>query len=300
MIQYLKAAFPNGYFYFVVHYQNWAFSLNGDVVHLKQVLHNKDVSTLSISDQGVYRSFLDERKLYQTVDRVICLSQFTLSLIKELYDVSDDKINLIYNGLKDKNHLFTENGREILKAQYYFSASEKIILFVGRLNPIKGIDLIIRAFQVVLNQYPNCRLVVIGDGDFSFCFNACGANWSKITFTGRLNEEQVYDFYRIADVGVMPSMHEQCSYVAIEMMMFGLPMIVSTTTGLREMVNDKESGYIFDFLSCEMPEKELANLILKILTTPFHDQQKMRHMSRILYEERYSIEKMQNAYLRLI
>lgn len=50
----------------------------------------------------------------------------------------------------------------------------------------------------------------------------------------------MYRFYQIADIGVMPSFHEQCSYVAIEMMMFDVPMIISTTTGLNEMLDEDE------------------------------------------------------------
>ena len=62
-------------------------------------------------------------------------------------------------------------------------------------------------------------------------------------FTGKLSKQELYQFYQIADVGVMLSKHEQCSFVAIEMMMHGIPIIASDSTGLDEMVSDGINGY---------------------------------------------------------
>lgn len=67
--------------------------------------------------------------------------------------------------------------------------------------------------------------------------------WSKIIFSGRLPKELIYKFYQIADVGILPSFAEQCSYVAIEMMMHGLPIVGTDSTGLSEMIIDGENGY---------------------------------------------------------
>ena len=57
-----------------------------------------------------------------------------------------------------------------------------------------------------------------------------------------MNKEQLYEFYQIADMGVVCSLHEEFGYVAIEMMMHQLPIIVSNTGGLAEIVEDNISG----------------------------------------------------------
>ena len=67
----------------------------------------------------------------------------------------------------------------------------------------------------------------VGDGFYSYYLNSCNPTWNKITFTGKLNKEDLYKLYQIADIGVLPSFHEQCSYVAIEMMMYGIPLVAS-------------------------------------------------------------------------
>ncbi|WP_456087844.1 TIGR04157 family glycosyltransferase [Parabacteroides sp.] len=299
LIRFFKDGFPNSRFYFVIHYQNWCFSLNGDVARLKPIIQTDDVS--SSLEREVYLSFLKEKEVYQIVDRVVCLSEFTFSLLNEMYGISCDKLVRIYNGLKDEKKILSVEARNLLKKRYDFSCEEKIILFVGRLDAIKGIEMLIRSFGELLQKNKNYRLVVIGEGNFSFCLSCCGTYWNKVVFTGRLDKEQLYDFYQIADVGVIPSMHEQCSYVAIEMMMFGLPLVVSKMTGLKEMVQNGRSGYTFDMEEyCEKVKNELADLIFKVLDAPLWKRNEMRRLSRSSYEERYSVEEMRKKYLDLI
>ena len=78
--------------------------------------------------------------------------------------------------------------------------------------------------------------IFVGDGNYDGYFPLCRDYLGKITFTGKVDKELLSVFYQISDVGVMPSFHEQCSYVAIEMMAYGLPLIGTDTTGLKEML----------------------------------------------------------------
>lgn len=301
LINHLKKKFPMGTFYHVIHYQDWCFSLNGNVERLNQIIRTEDIRSLSDSDQRIYESFIKEKELYQTVDKVICLSGFTLSLLNEVYGISRDKLVLIYNGLKDDGTIITAEQRNLLKKQYHFSSKEKIILFVGRLDAIKGVETLILSFQDLLKTHENYRLIVIGDGNFSSCLNKCETSWKQVTFTGRLDKKQLYDFYQIADIGVMPSMHEQCSYVAIEMMMFALPMVVSTTTGLKEMIRNGEFGYTFNMEEgSEESKNKLVDLVSKVLEAPSWKRKGMKSLSRSFYEERFSVQEMQKKYLDLI
>jgi glycosyltransferase involved in cell wall biosynthesis len=64
----------------------------------------------------------------------------------------------------------------------------------------------------------------------------------KVDFTGHLSKRELYDLYRIADMGVVCSIHEEFGYVAVEMMMHKLPVIVTDTGGLSEIVEDRITG----------------------------------------------------------
>ena len=133
--------------------------------------------------------------------------------------------------------------KNTIKSNLLFKSNEKILLYVGRLDENKGGKELINAFKLLLIEEPDCRLVIIGNGDESIYFEQMQMYWSKIIFSGRLPKELIYKFYQIADVGILPSFAEQCSYVAIEMMMHGLPIVGTDSTGLSEMIIDGENGY---------------------------------------------------------
>ena len=100
----------------------------------------------------------------------------------------------------------------------------------------------IQAFMILKENHPRLRLYLLGEGDYNHWLNTAENNWSQITFTGKLSKEKVQDFYNIADVGVVCSLHEEFGLTAIEMMMNQLPIVVSDAGGLDEIVENEISG----------------------------------------------------------
>lgn len=78
----------------------------------------------------------------------------------------------------------------------------------ARLDEVKGIAILVRAFRMLLERYPNSRLIIAGEGDYQMLFSQAFKDWSKVTFTGYIDQKTLYDFYSIADMGVVPSLHE--------------------------------------------------------------------------------------------
>ena len=87
-----------------------------------------------------------------------------------------------------------------MKQSLSFDAEDSIILFVGRLDSIKGVDFLIKAFRRVLDVHPHARLILAGDGSFNTYLKECSGIHSRITFTGKVDKEELYQYYRIADV----------------------------------------------------------------------------------------------------
>ena len=299
MIPEIKKTFPSCQITFVIHYQNWCFALNGNIKQIQSLL-KKDKYTLNSKEQGILKSFYNEKQAYELVDRVICLSHFTENLLWKLYEISPDKTEVIYNGLEEDIVYSSTTIRNDLKRQLGFSEKEKIILYVGRLDSIKGIKSLIHSFISLISERKDCRLVLIGDGDFSTYLKECNGYWDLITFTGRLEKDQLYQFYQIADIGILPSMHEQCSYTAIEMMMHGIPMIVSTSTGLNEMIEENYNGLHVPIKE-HMNEVEIdTNLLAKKIIYLLQNPKKRKQMginARNYYEKRYAIEIMRTKMI---
>ena len=153
----------------------------------------------------------------------------------------------------------------------------------------------------MLQERIDCRLIIIGDGEYTKCLEECKNDWERIIFTGKLSKDELYQFYQIADIGVMLSKHEQCSFVAIEMMMHGLPIIASNSTGLDEMVINGQNGYKIKTIEnkeeVSFDIEQCYQLLSQVLNNK--DIQEMRNRCRTQYETIYSLKEMEGKMQEL-
>ena len=116
------------------------------------------------------------------------------------------------------------------------------------------------------------------------------------------------ELYTTNTIGVIPSLHEQCSYVAIEMSMFGMPMIVSDVDALSEMFEDEVNALriplVFDEdFGLELDEEKLADAIIRLIDD---EALRLKLSTNAIknYQERFTLEKMIentiNVYEQLI
>lgn len=166
----------------------------------------------------------------------------------------------------------------------------KIILLAGRMDEVKGVNFLIRAFHQVLENYPNCRLLIAGNGDYNRYLQDAKTIYTKITFTGFLEKAELYELYKIADMGVVPSLFEPFGYVPVEMMMHELPIVATATSGLNEVV-DESCGLKIPLIispdNVEIDTSLLAQKIVYLLQNPAEAKQLGKN-GRKRYLEKYS------------
>lgn len=182
-----------------------------------------------------------EQFSYENLDHIITNTICAKTSLNVLFNVPSSKITVINNGIdaKDfKNH--RQSQKDKLRQKYGFSPNEKLIIFAGNVNARKGIIELVQTFEKIasIKDYQNTRLVIVGPGDYALVLKTAKKHWSKITLTGSLDKNTLYDFYAIADMGIVPSYVEQFSYTAMEMMLSELPIIVTDVDGLKEMIQD--------------------------------------------------------------
>jgi glycosyltransferase len=219
-----------------VHYLRWAQELQGNFSKL-QVLKAKPEKERTDFEELLCTTDEYEGALFREVDRVISLSENMKKLLCSEYRLDSEKIPVISNGLADTYPVSVAD-KSALRRKWFLSENELLILFVGRLHPIKGLFPLIRSFRKVLEVMPNCRLMIAGSGLYDFYIQEAKEICTKVTFTGLLDRQVLAELYQIADVGVMPSLYEPFGYVAVEMMMHGLPIVATATSGLNEVVDD--------------------------------------------------------------
>ena len=233
---------------------------------------------------------LEEEKPYcSNADRIICLSNYMQKLLCRNYGLDVERISVIPNGLNDAFE--SPSDVILLRKKWNIQEEEKIILFAGRLNHLKGLEYLIISFQKVLNVFSQCRLMIVGEGAFNLYTRVSQDICTKVSFCGLLDKAKLYELYQIADIGVLPSFTEQCSYVAIEMMMHSLPMVTTSVPGLVEMVEDGISSLQVPIIMhpdrMEIDTDLLAEKMLYLLKQP-NEAKRLGRNARKRYEEQYS------------
>ena len=148
------------------------------------------------------------------------------------------------------------------------SRDRKVILFLSRLNPKKGIDLLLKAYQLVLKEIPQAELVVAGSGAEVYVAalkqltTRLGIS-EKVSWPGHLEGAEKQAAYQDADLFVLPSHSENFGVAAVEAMSAGIPTIISDHVGVAA-----EAAAARAAVTVPLDEKELANAILGILADP--------------------------------
>jgi glycosyltransferase involved in cell wall biosynthesis len=139
------------------------------------------------------------------------------------------------------------------------------VLFVGRLVPQKGVDLLLQAFGVVLRRCPARRLIVAGDGDLELYLKRVTHYLGfpqRVVFAHWQTGPALVELYQKAQLVVMPSYYEPFGIVALEAMACGRPVIASQVGGLEEIVQDGVQGYLVPAGDYLQLARRMAGLIL--------------------------------------
>ena len=172
---------------------------------------------------------------------------------------------------------------------------------VSRLEEIKGMDLVVPAFARVKSQYPDTRLIVVGDGSLRETIQAQAREldcYDSIEWAGRQPQERLPELYSRMDIVLMPSRSEGFGLTAIEAMANGCVVVASRTGGLPEVVRDREVGLLHEVASVD----DMADKIVSLIANP--DCSQRYSAAAIRYVQRYSFERysllFNDLYKRLI
>lgn len=279
----LKSHYPCCEIVLAVHYMNWCFELKGNVSQLRK-LTDGGHEPAGDAERRVLSSVDSERVFLHLADMVWVLSNYTMNILREVYSVSEDKMLLVYNGL----------GEEIPVENRSDKSGYRHILFVGRLDEIKGLRYLIDAFEMVASKHADAQLTIIGDGDFHPYMVQSRKLRGRVAFLGKMDNASLEEVYGSAYIGVMPSFHEQCSYTAIEMMRHGIPVIGTDSTGMKEML-DATPYLCVHIDETDFSEKDFVCHIAELLDELLSDAEMYEKSSdavRRQFQMRYTVNSM--------
>jgi len=185
-----------------------------------------------------------ELRAAQSADMVVTVSN---AMKEELIGLGfpAEKIRVVYNGVDPQKYsreeVSDEKVREV-RQQYGLKDEDVMVLFLGRLVWVKGVDKLIAAMPQVLQKIPNAKLVIVGLGDMREYLERMVQNLKlqdvvKFRFEFIPEEERIAH-YAACDVAVFPSVYEPFGIVALEAMSMQKPVVVGASgiSGMREVV----------------------------------------------------------------
>lgn len=206
-----------------------------------------------------------ERAVTATAERIVVASDHERQLLMTLYGARPETIAVVPCGVD--LDLFMPMDKDAARRRLGLRDGERIILFVGRIEPLKGIDILISA-AAQLHEEENFRVLIVGGDARAEAQIAELRRLAQeldvdhhISFVGAVEHSELPMYYNAADVCVVPSFYESFGLVAVESMACGTPVVASRVGGLTTTISDGETGYLIPW-RCPEPFAERLELLL--------------------------------------
>lgn len=194
---------------------------------------------------------LGRRCILPSVDGVVTMSDEATGLYRERYGVKAPMAELpnLYSEelFSSKLASAVERARDL--CMKHGISGSKVILYVGRLVSVKGLERLLKGCRPFLLEDPRLKLVLVGDGPERASLGSLAAALGigdKVIWPGRCEGESLYAWYLLGSLFVLPSRWEPFGAVVTEALLSGMPVICSRMAGARSLITDGTNGTVID------------------------------------------------------
>jgi D-inositol-3-phosphate glycosyltransferase len=253
--------------YDLIHSHYWMSGIAGlslkDAWHVPMVQmfhtlgHMKNKVAQSEAERESPQRISGEERILSEADCIVVSTPAEIRQIEQMYNVKPARVKIIPPGV-DVNRFYpipVDEARQAIGVP----ANSCMLLFVGRIEPLKGIDTLIRAIalmekQLKANSCPHYLVIIGGDPNetqdhlssemqrLQSLSHTLGVD-DLVIFLGKRNQDTLPYYYSAAEVVIVPSHYESFGMVALEAMACGIPVVASQVGGLAYLVKDGKTGF---------------------------------------------------------
>ena len=205
-----------------------------------------------------------ESQVMGSVDAIVASTGYEKDDLGRLYEVASQKVRVMPAGVDIE--LFRPLGKARSRRELGVTEG-KVLLSVGRIEPLKGLDILLRAMAMLEDADDTRLLLVGGDPDRDRY-----VQWLKslavelriddaVTFVGAVPQSELPTYYSAADLFVLPSYYESFGLVALEAMACGVPVVASRFGGPSTFIKGGETGYLVPW-HCPEPYAQRIDMLL--------------------------------------
>jgi D-inositol-3-phosphate glycosyltransferase len=225
---------------------------------------------VDLADDSEHRSE-EEARIIGCSDSVLASCDDEVAQLVRLYGADPSRVEIVAPGV---DHAFFAPGqRRQARRAVGLPEDGRMLLFVGRIQPLKGLDVAIGALAELAERCPDAFLVVVGgpsgpsgqaEVDRMHKLVADLGLTDRVRFVPPQPHELLSTFYRAADVAVVPSRSESFGLVALEAAACGIPVVAAAVGGLTSLVEDGRTGFLIEGRS----PVDFATAVGAVLTDP--------------------------------
>jgi glycosyltransferase involved in cell wall biosynthesis len=250
MLEQALSLLQQGETYDLVHAHDWLVAYAARAV--KHAVKLPLVATIHATEYGRNRGLhTDEQRYISDVEwwltyeawKVICCSNYMQHELQRVFQLPQDKIEVVANGVDPRQFRAGRNDAGIRSR--FAARGEKIVFFVGRLVQEKGIHILLDAVPRILAAEPETKFIIAGKGPILEALRGQARNLGieqHVVFTGYIDDFTRNALYQASSVAVFPSLYEPFGIVALEAMAANVPVVVADNGGLSEIVEHGVDG----------------------------------------------------------
>lgn len=238
-------------------------------------------------------------RLLKDASKVIALTEMEAEQYKSM-GVAEDKIEIVPNGI-DLSEFENLPPRGEFRKKWNIDDSQRIVLYLGRIHKIKGLDLLVKAFADLTKRLSAIRLVIAGSDDgylpeLQKLIRELKIG-EKVLSTGLLYGRDKLEAYVDADVYVLPSIYEIFGITVLEALACGTPVILTDRCGIADVINS-QAGLVVPY-----DKDQLSNAIGYMLNDDKR-RQDLSKKDKLLVHEQFDWAKIaglvENVYLKAV
>lgn len=214
-----------------------------------------------VAPRGMLYSYTMKKKAWKKLPYYQIFTKKDMRCASAIHYTTSDEAKQCHTRLRLNNEaLIVPNGidpavfpcrseSEILKSKYPILKNKKVVLFLGRICWIKGLDVLVKSFSLLAKERGDVHLLIVGPDENGYEKKV--RRWleeegvaDRATFTGMLEGDEKLDAYLGSDIFVLPSYSENFGMVVVEAMSCGLPVVISDQVGICDDVETAHAGVI--------------------------------------------------------
>jgi len=237
----------------VIHIHDWLTTHSG--IAAKNYLNKPMICTVHSTEIGRVQQLrspdsymidgLEWWMMYEAKSVIMC-SDFMTKEVIDHFHLPPEKVSVIPNAIDTLEYNKNVN-KEAVRRRYGVGPHERLVIFIGRLVPQKGVEHLIRAIPHMVRYHGETKFLIAGDGwsrSHLESMAAATGHGNKISFLGFIPDSERIELLMSADALVIPSIYEPFGIVALEGMAAGVPVVASNVGGLSEIVEHDRTGML--------------------------------------------------------